>query len=82
MVDEAHCISTWGHDFRPAYRNLSSIRKEFPEWGIWRHLRRSVPIMALTATATEEVYNDCVKLLHFRNVRKFQRVGVVWGDEE
>jgi ATP-dependent DNA helicase RecQ len=46
-VDEAHCISHWGHDFRPAYRNLSGLRARF-----------SAPVLALTATATPEVVHD------------------------
>lgn len=50
-IDEAHCISEWGHDFRPDYRNLKELRRAFP----------SVPVMALTATATPRVREDIVK---------------------
>jgi ATP-dependent DNA helicase RecQ len=52
-IDEAHCISEWGHDFRPEYRELKKLRTHFPE----------VPMMALTATATERVRTDIVKQL-------------------
>ncbi|MFA6407747.1 MAG: RecQ family ATP-dependent DNA helicase [Candidatus Paceibacterota bacterium] len=55
-VDEAHCISEWGHDFRPEYRNLSLIRNFFPK----------VPIIALTATATRRVREDIVRQLSFK----------------
>ena len=52
-IDEAHCISEWGHDFRPDYRALSDLRGQFPQ----------TPVMALTATATERVRQDIVEQL-------------------
>jgi ATP-dependent DNA helicase RecQ len=52
-VDEAHCISEWGHDFRPAYRNLAGLKRRFPR----------IPILALTATATPRVKNDIAEQL-------------------
>src|SRR6266516_218185 len=55
-IDEAHCISEWGHDFRPEYQQLAALRGSFP----------NVPTMAFTATATERVRGDIVKQLHLR----------------
>ncbi len=60
-VDEAHCISEWGHDFRTDYRNLAQIRQVFP----------TVPWIALTATANERVREDVRAQLHLENGRVF-----------
>ena len=60
-IDEAHCISEWGHDFRPEYRQLVSIRERF----------QNAVCIALTATATPRVQNDIKKLLKFGNENQF-----------
>ncbi len=71
-VDEAHCISEWGHDFRPEYRQLAELRALFP----------GTPIMALTATATERVRKDIVGHLKLRDpgcyVASFNRPNLMY----
>ena len=63
VLDEAHCISTWGHDFRPNYLRVRNLRKEYP----------GVPIIALTATATTKVEADIKDILSLPNPKIFKR---------
>jgi ATP-dependent DNA helicase RecQ len=60
-IDEAHCISEWGHEFRPEYRQLSSLRQHFPER----------PIAAFTASATRQVRHDIIEQLRLRDPHKY-----------
>ncbi len=62
-VDEAHCISEWGHDFRPEYRNLRIILEQF---------NQRIPIIALTATATPKVQEDIMKNLQITKAKVFK----------
>ena len=61
-VDEAHCVSEWGHDFRPSYLKIKSLHEIFPE----------VPMLALTATATKKVEIETIELLALDNPQKFK----------
>ena len=62
-IDEAHCVSQWGHDFRPAYLKIASLKEHFPK----------IPFLALTATATERVKEDVAKQLNLENPAVFQK---------
>lgn len=73
VVDEAHCVSDWGHDFRPEYRQIHRLRTQFPQ----------VPIAAFTATATERVRQDIVQQLALRepsiHVASFNRPNLYYA---
>ena len=63
VIDESHCISQWGYDFRPSYLNIAEIRDLLP----------GIPVLALTATATPEVVNDIQERLRFKEKNVFQK---------
>lgn len=65
-VDEAHCISQWGHDFRPAYRQIHFLKEYFPE----------APVIALTASATGKVQNDIIQQLQLKQPKAFRQTVV------
>lgn len=62
-IDEAHCVSQWGHDFRPAYLKIASLKEHFPK----------IPFLALTATATERVKEDVINQLNLHKPAIFQK---------
>lgn len=61
VIDEAHCLSQWGHDFRPDYKELALLRTKFSD----------VPIICLTATATKQVETDVINVLKLKNVKRY-----------
>lgn len=63
VVDESHCISQWGYDFRPSYLKIADIRQHLP----------NIPVLALTATAMPEVIDDIQNQLHFREKNVFRK---------
>ncbi|KAL6122352.1 hypothetical protein NUSPORA_00592 [Nucleospora cyclopteri] len=63
VVDEAHCVSQWGHDFRPDYKELGKLKDEFP----------TIPTIALTATATKKVETDIISVLKMQNCQIFRQ---------
>jgi ATP-dependent DNA helicase RecQ len=63
VVDEAHCISQWGYDFRPSYLKIADLRKELPD----------IPVLALTATATPQIVDDIQERLLFKKKNVIQK---------